>query len=163
MRLTRIPAVSLAALTLLAAPAAAAAQSGVTVDPNSAAGKEYAIPVQRAQRDAGGASGTSGANIGGTSAGDGTVLFGAGITSVASGGDAAHRSGRHSATPVATQRGRQRQTPGAEAGAAAAGRSVAVRALAEPAPSSDELPWLLGTAALVLALGLGVGLAARRR
>jgi len=41
---------TLIALTALAVPSTAFAQSGVTVDPNSPSGKEYAIPVDSARR-----------------------------------------------------------------------------------------------------------------
>jgi len=62
----------LASLALLA-PATAQAQQGVHVDPSSPAGKEYAIPLDQARRQAGGAHSAGGAS-------GRPTLFGAGVT-----------------------------------------------------------------------------------
>jgi hypothetical protein len=77
------------AAVVLALPAAAAAQDepGVHVDPDSPSGKEYAIPLEGARRDASGG-GTAGDSSGGEGGGGGVSssssaapLFGEGITS----------------------------------------------------------------------------------
>src|SRR6476619_4464476 len=52
--------------------AAAAQDDGVHVDPNSPAGKEYALPLDSARRDANGG--------GDSAAGSGAPLFGVGIS-----------------------------------------------------------------------------------
>jgi hypothetical protein len=71
---------------LIPAGAAQAADPGVHVDPKSPAGKEYALPLQQARRDAG-APTSSDSN-------DDSGLFGAGITPTSGGGGP--RGGAHS-------------------------------------------------------------------
>lgn len=71
---------AVSAILVLSVPASASAQ-GVQVDPNSPAGTEYDIPIDRARREAQGGSSAGGA-------GGGSQLFGAGIES-----DAADQAG----------------------------------------------------------------------
>lgn len=70
------PLCGAALLLLLLASPVAAQEPGVHVDPNSPAGKEYAIPIDQARRQAEGASGANGGHGSSGSAG----LFGAGIS-----------------------------------------------------------------------------------
>jgi hypothetical protein len=67
-----------AVLAILAAPGvgtAAAAPSGVHFDPDSPAGQEYALPLERAREEAGGVPEQ------GESKAEGAALFGAGVSS----------------------------------------------------------------------------------
>lgn len=80
-RKTRTVACALAALGLLIAAGDAAAQSeGVFVDPDTPAGKEYALPLDKARQDAAPNSGAQGSEPGDTE------LFGAGISKRDGGG-----------------------------------------------------------------------------
>jgi hypothetical protein len=55
MRRVALPVILLLSLTCGVSSATAQDEEGVHADPNSPAGKEYAIPVEKARRDAGGA------------------------------------------------------------------------------------------------------------
>ena len=80
-RKTRTVACALAALGLLIAAGDAAAQSeGVFVDPDTPAGKEYALPLDKAREDAAPDSGAQASESGDTE------LFGAGISKRDGGG-----------------------------------------------------------------------------
>ena len=72
---------ALIALVVLAvaAPPAIAQEDGVFVDPDSPAGREYAVPLEEARREATG-------TAGGTTESDGDQLFGVGIERSSSGG-----------------------------------------------------------------------------
>jgi hypothetical protein len=77
----------LGVLAALPAPAAAV-EPGVHVDPGSPAGKEYALPLDQARREAGG-SGIGGSNdpsSSGSGKGGGSQLFGEGIKKKPGGG-----------------------------------------------------------------------------
>ena len=75
-------ACALVTLGLLAGAGQAAAQSdGVHVDPDTPAGKEYALPLDKARQDVAPNSGAQGSDGGGD-----TELFGAGITKQDGGG-----------------------------------------------------------------------------
>jgi hypothetical protein len=88
----RSPAASFGSLILLAAvgglaslvgapaPNVAVAAGGVHFDPDSPAGQEYALPLERAREEA------SGAPLGDESGGEGAALFGAGISNGGPGG-----------------------------------------------------------------------------
>jgi hypothetical protein len=70
-----------AAIATTAVPAAARAEPGLTVDPQSPAGVEYAIPLDTARGHGGGGGHTGGGGAGGGSDGSGSpALFGSGIT-----------------------------------------------------------------------------------
>jgi hypothetical protein len=140
---------------LLAAPSGAVAQGegGVHVDPNSPAGKEYALPLDSARREAAG--GQKGAGTG-TSPGQGapaarggTPLFGAGIRPARS---RKARSGGAQAARDRTKGGpskRSRQAAGPQAAAISGG-------------ASGGTGTTIGVALAVLALGCGLGFALRR-
>jgi hypothetical protein len=132
-------------------PAAAPAQDepGVFVDPDSPAGKEYAIPLDKARRESGatvpGGGGSSGGSDGGTPSG---ALFGAGITAKSkSSAGPSGKSGKGAAE--------REPNPGADRPAVAGSDS---------GTSDDPAPLLLigGGAALVLLVGTGVALGLRR-
>ena len=151
--------VVLAVVAFLAAASGAAAKPalspGVQVDPGSPASKQYAIPL--AQARAGGTSGGSGSG----------TLFGSGIT----------RAAPASSTPAAprprTPASRARRAGGPTGGdkgsgaVAQSGQVTAAPGARVPAPGrlaggGAGIAWMLGVAALVLALG-GLGGAALAR
>ena len=162
---TRTAAVPILILLAMAGPAAAtvpaALSPGVHVDPNSPAAKEYAIPLEQAR--GGGASGGSAA----------TQLFGSGITRAA-GSTSLPRASRATSAGAGTH-GRALRS---RTGLSTPGRR-AVTAQSHPAhpasaPTPDKLlgagrggstgiAWMLGAAALVLALGVLGGAALTRR
>jgi hypothetical protein len=151
----------------LSSPQPAAAASlppGVHVDPNSPAAKEYAIPLGQAR--AGNSSGGAGSQ----------KPFGSGITSVGTAsssppGTAAASSATTSGSPrVTPRRTRARRSTGAAAIPLFAARPISLAKIPPPSRllGSDHggtpgVIWMLGVAALVLALGgLGGGALARR-
>jgi hypothetical protein len=153
----RIPALAvLAAGALAAAPGAAAGQEpGVVVDPGSPAGKEYAIPVDRARRDAG-VDRAPHASTGGSAEAK-PELFGAGITprKPAAKKPAKARSKRGGGDGSGAAPG----GGGDSGGSGGGGPAVSVQSR----PSANALPWLAGPAAAVLLIGAAAGLLMRRR
>lgn len=143
-------------------PAPAFAQSDAPrVDPDSPAGIEYELPIDRAREDAvgGGAGGSSGRSAGGSSratAGE-SPLFGEGVTRSASGSVAKGGSGSGKALPKTS-------ATTAEPFEGAAPGSATVRAQT-PSPDSGggELLTLAAGAGGVLLLGGLAGLLWRRR
>jgi hypothetical protein len=88
----RLAIAALAPALAATAPAVPAlAQSGVHVDPGSPAGKEYALPLDQARRDAGGGGGRQSGQPGSSSSGS-AALFGQGIKPVRSAGGKAKGS-----------------------------------------------------------------------
>ena len=135
---------ALGALTLLGVPASAgAAEPGVHVDPGSPAGKEYAIPIERARREAsGGTKIDSGAPS--TQAVGQVPLFGQGIK------------------PAPKRRHHKKAAKGKRARPAPV--SLAPTAAVEAAltrPSTTG--WIGGIPAAVLAAGVLLALALGRR
>lgn len=130
-------------------PTAGAQDYDLSVDPNSPSGREYALPTDRARRDAAGQPSTP------TPVGsDGTQapLFGIGI-------------GPAGGTPSTKSRQPGRKTdPSKSAPTAAAEPPPALKA-AVPTPASDsgQLVAIGGAGAAVLLLGGVVGLLMRRR
>jgi hypothetical protein len=150
-------------LGLTLAPSAGAQEPGVFVDPDSPAGKEYAIPLEQARREAAG--GASGREGGGDAGGSGAQpLFGVGIersTRAAGGEDAgAATSGGGGDGSI---RGANRQSrgpaPGAGDMAPNTGSSAAIEAAARD--GSDAL-LTAGIVAAVLGVGLLAGFGLRR-
>jgi|SRR5829696_7351368 len=145
--------VSVRALTVMlvaafAAPPAAAQEDGVFVDPDSPAGKEYAIPLDEARREAAGGGGAGRA---------GQPLFGAGIERAGrsdSGGQDA--SGNEPADPD----GRRSRRSNSDETIEPSSRSV-VAVEAAAGTGSDALP-TAGIAAAVLAAGLLAGFGLRK-
>jgi hypothetical protein len=143
---------------VVAAPPAIARDDGVSVDPDSPAGVEYAVPLDQARRDA---TGTAGGGSAGTD--HGQPLFGVGIerASAGSGGGGGAKgsggSGRSAGTGGSSGGGTQ-------AGAGEAGRNGASAAAIEVAASGGSSTGLLsaGIAVAGLLLGLLGGLGLRR-
>jgi hypothetical protein len=133
-------------------PAAVAAEPGVHIDPGSPAGKEYALPVDQARRDAGGSATRGGSGSNGGQGG----LFGAGIGPPGGGGGGTAgghgASGSHGSANAATQR--------ASGGSSGSGTAAGIRVSSTSAESSDGA--LIGIVAGVLLLGAVCGLGARR-
>ena len=144
---------------VVAAPPAIARDDGVSVDPDSPAGVEYAVPLDQARREA---TGTAGGGSAGTDRGQ--PLFGVGIepSSAGSGGGGGAKgsggSGRSAGTGGGSSGG------GTQAGAGEAGGNGASAAAIEVAASGGSSTGLLsaGIAVAVLLLGLLGGLGLRR-
>jgi hypothetical protein len=138
-------------LLLAAASPNAIAADGVTVDPDSPAGQEYAIPLDDARRGAGGDAGQSSGSD--TQSGTRPVpAFGVGVTAPAQKKGETHRPGKGTAQPSAGHE-------------SAIGDGLGQAASLTPSTSGvsgSSLLWSGGAAALVLLVGLGAGLAARR-
>jgi hypothetical protein len=148
--------IQLAAVLAVGLPGTAtAAEPGVHIDPGSPAGKEYALPIEQARRDAvppgggpGGGGGGGGAG-GGSSGPGGSPLFGAGILAQAS--SSAARDGAAA-----------RSSGGAGKGATARRASgPALPAPASTGAAADTNQTLLLAIAVLAAGGLS-GLAVRR-
>jgi hypothetical protein len=153
------------------APVAAAQEDGVFFDPDSPAGKEYAIPLEQARRDA-----AAGGSTGRGSEGGGQSLFGAGIEPAEGGreGSRSQESGPDAgATPATDDRprdgGASKEENGSRAknGNGSSGRQDVVddRARAptlESTTGRSEAVSTAGVAVGVLAVGLLVGFALRR-
>ena len=148
----RLPFTTLALACALLQPSLALAQEQPTLDPDSPAGVEYQLPLDRAREDAvgGGGSGGGGGGFGGSAegtAGAGAGLFGSGIKPQGDpDGEAARaRSGDAAGSGAARGVGGQDALPlAAEAGISA---------------NNFVIP---GIALGVLLLGGGLGLALRR-
>jgi hypothetical protein len=150
----------------VAPPSFALAQEGVFVDPDSPAGKEYAIPLEQARREAtGGASGREG-SPGGAS---GQPLFGVGIErsrgapGAQAGGSAGTGAGDGSNGDEEGDVRGQRQSGGGSPSARDLAPNARSSAAIEAAASegSDAL-LTAGIAAAVLGAGLLAGFGLRR-
>jgi hypothetical protein len=153
------------ALTLLGAalaPAGASAQDdGVTVDPGSPTGREYAIPLDQARREAG--AGTAQRNRSSSSGGDSTSSSAGGGGSDASDKASDPHPGRFgqgitSAAPRRTAAPRRRRPAVRRA---VAPPVVATRGVTEVKPSGSGLDSGVLLALGVVGLGAVVGLGVR--
>jgi hypothetical protein len=147
---------SILALTALLAAGAtpAGAQDGPVVDPNSPTGKEYALPLDTARREAAGVKGKA------ATKGESAPLFGEGIEAA---GNAAP-SPRKTTSSRATSPSKANGAAGVAGDAPAA--AARILAGARPgAPSDGGLSPLVavGGGMLLLACGAAAGLALRRR
>jgi hypothetical protein len=138
------------------APLASAAEPGVTIDPGSPAGKEYALPVDRARHDAtgvpsGGGPGSGGGSGKGSGGPSGGELFGAGIRR------ASHSAGGGGRTTGGRPHNAEAPAPGPAPGG---GSSAAIPAASSSGDSSTGA--VVGIVAGVLLLGGLAGLGARR-
>ena len=144
---------------VVAAPPAIARDDGVSVDPDSPAGVEYAVPLDQARRDA---TGTPGGGSAGTD--HGQPLFGVGIerASAGSGGGGGAKGSGGSGPSAGTGGGSS--GAGTQAGAGEAAGNGASAAAIEVAASGGSSTGLLsaGIAVAVLLLGLLGGLGLRR-
>jgi LPXTG-motif cell wall-anchored protein len=162
MRLSCHLLAAVVGLSLLApAPAAAQTQQGVFVDPNSPAGKEYAIPVEQARRDAAHGSNRQPVEAGDRSAplfGEGVMPDHSGSSSGASGGNTGRGTG-----------GGAKESDRTESLAKSLGPTSAIRprngltAGAATADSSAGALAFAGGGVAVLLLGGMAGLVLRRR
>jgi hypothetical protein len=139
-----------------ALPGTAGAQRGLTVDPQSPAGVEYAIPLDSARGHRGsGHPGGGGSGGGGGTAGSGSpALFGSGITPPAKPASAgAKKAGS------AGRRGARRKAPRHTGRASSQPRVAPVTASASYSTTGP----LVGVVGSVLLLGGGLGLFLRLR
>ena len=146
-------------LAAVAAPPAGAQQDGVFVDPESPAGKEYAVPLDQARGEASGQVGSASGNA---------ALFGEGIEP-AGGGSAASRNGDRAGKPGTGSRkgegdSRQGEGESREGDAAPSPAGVGQSSAAIEAAAADGSNGLLiaGIAAAVLVGGLLAGFGLRR-
>jgi hypothetical protein len=154
-----------AALTLalaLAAPAAASAQDGVVVDPGSPTGKEYAIPLESARRQADSRPDNRKLAPGDRSA----EPFGVGVTPESTPEAAAPAtSGTPKPTAEEDSSARQKSTPRTEEPAPDETDAVreAVARAGDPPGGSGTLLLVGGIATAICAGAAFTGLALRRR
>lgn len=138
-------------IALAAFPSTALAQTGVHVDPESPAGKEYAIPLEQARREAGGTDG------GAARPGAQAPLFGQGI------GDSSTSAGSAGGDPSAAGRGDAGQAGAGAGGSPAAApetsKSAAVAAAVGGGSSTALTAAIIGAVLLAAALA---GVALRR-
>jgi hypothetical protein len=146
----------LAGLALFAGAGEAAAQSdGVVVDPESPAGKEYALPLDKARQDVAPTPGAGTDGSDGTNGSDDTPLFGAGITKRNGAQDQGRQGGEGS-----DARGQGDGEEGGDNGADVAARSVTAAASASGSGLSSG--WITALVAFgVLLVGGIAGLSLR--
>ncbi len=145
----------LCACALLAPAAAAAAQDEIFVDPGSPSGKEYALPIDSARRQA--------ARDAGSTSSKKAPLFGEGVDtrdagSAAGGGGGSDAGG--SSGDGAAPRGGKAGTPRSDADG---GSPVTTRAQAASPDGGLGTVAFVGAGAAVLLLGGAIGLMLRRR
>lgn len=162
---SRFSAVLAVCLAALCGTAQAAGPDGVTYDPDSPAGKEYAIPIDDAREIGGGPAG-GGSSSGGatTTAPDpgSAALFGDGVSRGGAGAAAGSGAGGGARTQEGTSS--RRTSDGARASVESPGvaRLESVEAIA---PADGPGPLVVGGVAGILAalLALTVGAGIRRR
>jgi hypothetical protein len=145
--------VGLLSLAGLTAAGGAAAEKGVHFDPNSPAGKEYALPLDQARNEASGGGGPEEAGSG-TESGEAAPLFGAGVSGP--GATAGSVQGHHGG---GASGGGGREGPTPSEAPERAGTHLGPAAL----DSGDGYPLAggVGLVALIVLLGVGLGLAFR--
>lgn len=161
---SRVVTIGALILTLQAPLAYAQPENGVTVDRGSPAGKEYALPVDQARRDA----------VDGGGGGDATApppAFGAGVhpdsASGRTGGFSGHRGARagvartngpatpSDSIPVTTSAQRARERDGID-------RALVTASAGGAGASEGSLAFLLG-GVVVMVFGAAAGVLLRRR
>lgn len=141
--------VGLAACASAASPASSVAANGVHFDPDSPAGKEYALPLDQARNEAAGEEGTEEIGSGGESA-ESAPLFGKGVSR--GGAEAAQPNGGATGSPPDGQ-----AAPGGNGGS---GGASAAGELTDEGEGYSVLAGI-GLVAVVVLAGLGLGLALR--
>lgn len=143
----------------LALAATATAQDGVTYDPDSPAGREYALPLEEARGEGGGKGSTTSGGGSEASGGNDSGLFGDGITPRASAGSPTASSNGNGSSPSPSS-----DSPSPEEDAAADVPQTQPRpdspvSVALSDGSSDSLltGGVVALAALLAAGGLAVG------
>jgi hypothetical protein len=137
------------AVACLFATGTAQAVPGLTVDPESPAGVEYAVPLDQARNNHGGGGGGSDATGGATGTPE-PVLFGSGITPP--GKDGSGGGGRKNDDGGA----------GKGSGTAKGGRTNAGGTTVQAAASYGATAPIAGLIGAILVVGGGLGLAVRR-
>jgi hypothetical protein len=154
MAVVRVASILALTAVLAAGATPAAAQDGPVVDPDSPTGKEYALPLDTARREAAGEKGKA------ATAGESAPLFGEGIEAGGSGDPSPGKRTRSGASSHSKADGTAHVAGDAPAAAAR------ILAGARPgAPSDGGLSPLVavGGGVLLLACGAAAGLALRRR
>jgi hypothetical protein len=152
-------ALALALACTVGGPATPAiAQSGVTVDPGSPSGKEYAIPLTSARRDAAAGGKTSTTPKSGSKAS--SPLFGEGVGDPA--GSSSGSKPRGNGPSKGQRKSRTRSTPRAP-GSNVVDRAVRPVAASVPNGGSGSTLTIAAVALSVLLLGGVIGSIARRR
>lgn len=158
MRATTIAIAAVATLLVFEAlPGSALAEPGLTVDPQSPAGVEYAVPLDQGRGHGGdsGGSGGGGSSSGGNTAGGSPPLFGSGIKPVS------EKSGQGSPN---SSPGNDRTGRGVDGLAQQSEADKAnVAAAVSTARSYSTVPSLAIVVAAILLAGVGFGLLLRTR
>jgi hypothetical protein len=152
--------VALVAILTLAAPGSSSAAGGVHFDPESPAGKEYALPLDEARNEAAGTGnegpeGSSGSRSGSkVESGESAPLFGEGVSGGGSRSGATSGAGRSGAPQEGGTKpsGGGAQSPGSTG---AQGRQIPEGDGGYPVPAG------IGLAALIVLIGVGAGLGLR--
>lgn len=157
-----------AALASAGIPATAGAQKGLTVDPQSPAGVEYAVPLDQGRGHGGGGSGHSGGGNG-TSANSGgggsPALFGSGITPASKSGSSV-RGRQHGNASSGRRAGADKRSAGSAGSAGSGSVSGAARSGSAPVTASAQYSTtgpIAGVTGAVLLLGGGFGMFLRMR
>lgn len=161
-------AVAISTLTLaLPAPLAVAQEEGVTVDPGSPAGKEYALPIDQARRDA--ADGGDRGGGGGVAAGRRPApAFGEGVRPDRGSGSAGGRESSPPSRPGAESLSRSTSSAATTATSAQRARErdridrALVTASVAGGASQGSLVLLIG-GVVVMVVGVAAGFTLRRR
>lgn len=160
-KLTAIAAAS--ALAATAAPAAAQSEPGLTVDPQSPAGVEYAVPLDQGRGHGdthpGGGGGGSGTSSNGGSGSP--ELFGSGITPGGKDGSASRGGGGGSKEDTGGS-GKDDGSAGSGSSSGSARHSVAPVAASAEYSTTAPIAGVIG-GVLLVGGGLGVFLRLRRR
>jgi hypothetical protein len=154
LKITAVAACSILAATGL--PASAGAEPGLTVDPQSPAGVEYAVPLDHARGGHGGSGGSGGSGTGGGS----PALFGNGIKA-AGGSGSGSGSGSGNGHDTGSGNGAGGNSGGGKT-QAPSGTERDVTPVAASASYSTAGP-IAGLAGAVLLAGGGLGLFLRLR
>jgi hypothetical protein len=149
-------------VSVLAPAAPAAAEKGVHVDPDSPAGKEYAIPFESAREDAAGGKGDRGGSQGNA------PMFGVGISPGGGGTDSSAGGGSQGAAGGGSQGaagGGTNRDSGGDVVGTARGSTASLRSLQDVSTgeSTSALLSVLAIALGVLLAGGLLGLLVRRR
>ena len=149
-RTSKLVALVAVSLVVPGAGVAGAQDNGVHVDPDSPAGKEYALPLDSARRDAGGTPNGTGA------AGASAPLFGAGVSKAASGGGGPSGAGGEEGDGSSSA-----QAGGANSATSGADATQVARAVADRGGGLSAGLVTLLIAMGVLLVGILIGLTAR--
>lgn len=166
--MSRVQQMALGLFAVLVAAAPAAAQEpGVTIDPSSPSAKQYVLPLDSARRQADPAPKPSASGRGGSTSS--AALFGAGVGRSRGSGGSGASGPSNSRSASAGGRGSsagKHSTSRRRGGGATPLPAVVREAVAQPGAPGGGVgteALVVGGAILVLLLGAGIGVAARRR